>query len=44
MRSKDGKMTFIIATHEFEKKSDKTPLQQIEKAERIKRYFQSANG
>ena len=37
-------MTFIIATHEFEKKSDKTPLQQIEKAERIKRYFQSANG
>jgi phage-related protein len=42
-RSKDEKMTVVIATHGFEKEGDKTPQQQIDKAERIKRDFQLAN-
>lgn len=42
-RTKDGKITIVVATHGFEKESDKTPLQQIEKAKRIKKDFQSAN-
>ena len=42
-RSKDGKITVVIATHGFEKESSKTPQQQIEKAERIKKDFKSVN-
>jgi phage-related protein len=42
-RSKDGKITVVIATHGFEKEGAKTPQQQIDRAERIKKDFQSVN-
>jgi len=42
-RSKDGKITVVIATHGFEKEGAKTPQQQIDRAERIKKDFQAAN-
>ena len=43
MRSRDGKITVVIATHGFEKEGAKTPQQQIDRAERIKKDFQAAN-
>ena len=42
IRSKDGSITIVIATHGFEKEGAKTPQQQIERAERIKKDFRSA--
>jgi phage-related protein len=42
-RTKDGKVTIVIATHGFEKEGNKTPQQQIERAERVKKDFLSAN-
>ena len=41
--AQDGNVTIVIATNGFEKESSKTPKQQIEKAERIKKDFQLAN-
>jgi phage-related protein len=36
--------TLVIGTHGFDKKSNKTPLKEIRKAEQIKkRYFESKN-
>ena len=43
MKAKDGSVTMIVATHGFEKEGAKTPPQQIERAERIKKEFQSVN-
>ena len=40
----EDKETLIIATHGIDKKSNKTPLKEIKKAEQIKtRYFESKN-
>ena len=43
VKAKDGSVTVIVASHGFEKEGSKTPQQQIERAERIKKEFQSAN-
>ncbi|MGV3684436.1 MAG: type II toxin-antitoxin system RelE/ParE family toxin [Daejeonella sp.] len=43
MKANDGPVTVIVATHGFEKEGAKTPSQQIGRAERIKKEFQSVN-
>lgn len=36
---KNGKDTFVIATHGFIKKQNKVPLREIKKAIRLKKYY-----
>lgn len=43
IKTKDGTVTVIVATHGFEKEGSKTPSQQIKRAERIKNEFRWAN-
>jgi len=43
VKAEDGSVTVIVASHGFEKEGSKTPQQQIERAERIKKDFQLAN-
>jgi len=37
--TEDDKMTLVVATHGFIKKTNKTPLAEIQKAEQIKREY-----